>query len=75
MSETSKEQVRHAKAQLADLLRDVAGITSLGIGKARLTGGYVVRVTVRDAAAARNVPESCEGVPIEVSVSGDFAGQ
>ena len=72
VSEASKEKVRNAKTELANALRDVAGITSLGIGKIRATGDYCVRVTVQNEATAKRVPKSCQGVPVEVSVSGDF---
>lgn len=72
VSETSRDRVRRAKAQLGDLLRNVSGITSVGIGKARLTGDYIVQVTVRDEAAAKRVPDTCEGVAVEVSVTGEF---
>lgn len=67
-----KEQVRRAKAALAERLRHVDGITGLGIGKSFASGEYIVRVTVRDGAAAGRVPPDCEGVPVEISISGDF---
>ncbi len=71
----SRDDVRHAKSGLASSLKDVKGITSLGIGKAKPTGHYVVRVTVMDQAAAEKVPHQFEGVPVEVSISGEFTAQ
>lgn len=70
-----RDLVRRAKTSLAERLKNVAGITSLGIGKAAGSGDYIVRVTVRDRKAAEQVPADCEGVAVEVSVSGDFEAQ
>ena len=70
-----RDQVRHAKAALAARLSGVAGITGLGIGKSSFSGGLVVRVTVEDERAAELVPKDCEGVPVEVSISGEFKAQ
>jgi len=74
-SSDPRDPVRRAKAALALRLKDVAGVTSLGIGKAFLSGEYIVRVTVRDRSTADQIPSDCEGVPVEVSVSGDFEAQ
>ncbi len=71
----SRDEVRNAKAALAAQLKDVGGITSMGIGKATLSSGYIVRVTVRDERTAKKIPPQSEGVPVEVSVSGDFSAQ
>ena len=71
----SRDEVRSAKAGLAERLKDVAGITSMGIGKGAVSGGYIVRVTVLDGKTAKKIPPQYEGVPVEVSVSGEFTAQ
>jgi hypothetical protein len=70
--QVSKDVVREAKRALADRIREVRGVTSLGIGGSRKKGGYFVRVTVEDEKSAHSIPSEISGVPVQVSVSGPF---
>jgi hypothetical protein len=59
---------RAAKTTLAARLFDDPGV--VGVGLARRSGAYVVKVDLADAGAARRVPGDVDGVRVVTEVIG-----
>jgi hypothetical protein len=59
---------RAAKSTLAAQLSDEPGV--VGVGLARRSGAYVVKVDLADEGAARRVPGDVDGVQVVVEVIG-----
>ena len=65
---TDRAAARAAKSTLASQLSARPGV--VGIGLARRDSGYVVKVDVADAEAARQVPGDVDGVRVVTEVVG-----
>jgi hypothetical protein len=65
---TDRAAARAAKSALAARLSADPGV--VGVGLARRTSGYVVKVDLADAGAAGRVPENVDGVPVVTHVIG-----
>lgn len=61
----SLEDLTRAKSQAKNLVLDVAGVQGVGIGDG------TVRVYIRDASVARDLPPDVNGVPIEPVTVGE----
>ncbi len=70
----SRNEAREAKRELADRLRNVEGITSIGIGTTESRDDYAVMVTVLDKKSTLQVPDQVDGVPVIVAVTGAIQG-
>jgi hypothetical protein len=71
MSDLAK--ARAAKEHLAAEVGDRDGV--VGIGLARVPDGYCVRVNVRDARAAEQVPATVDEVAVRVIVVGTIRAE
>jgi len=60
------DEARAAKSKALTLLQDSP--TVVGVGIARLNGGYCVKVNV--SASSRRMPADIDGVPVKVEVVG-----
>ena len=67
------QQARAAKDHLAAELRDRDGI--LGVGLMHIGPGFGVRVNVRNAETARQVPRAVDGVEVRIVVVGTTHAQ
>ncbi len=65
---TDRAAARAAKSALVSRLATDPGV--VGIGLARGASGYVVKVDLTDAAAARRVPVDIDGVRVVTEVIG-----
>jgi hypothetical protein len=56
-----------------DKLMKLDGVVGVGLGT-NAGGQFVIKVMVKDEAAAKNplIPKQLEGVPVEVTVTGEF---
>jgi hypothetical protein len=59
------DRLRRAKRRAKDLLLPVDGVQGVGLGDGTL------RVYVRDADVARDLPDEVDGVPVETVVVGE----
>ncbi|MBZ2195501.1 hypothetical protein [Occultella gossypii] len=66
-------QARAAKEHLAAEVGERDGV--VGIGLERLPDGYGVRVNVRDAHAAEQVPATVDGVDVRIVVVGTIRAE
>ena len=57
-----------------DRLLAMPGVAAVGIGRTERSGETVLRILLEDPASPDDltIPESLDGVPVEVSVSGKF---
>ena len=62
------EEARAAKRKAALRLARVPQVN--GIGVVRLRGGYALKVNLAEQVAAGTVPETVDGVPLQVVVVG-----
>jgi hypothetical protein len=65
---TDRAAARAAKSTLAQRLNGDPGV--VGIGVARRSSGYVLKVNLADAAAAPRVPGDVDGVRVVTEVIG-----
>jgi hypothetical protein len=65
---TDRAAARAAKSALTARLSADPGV--VGVGLARGTGGYVVKVDLADAGAAGRIPGDVDGVPVVTQVIG-----
>ncbi len=73
---SDRAQARRAKEHLAEHLADHADPADIvGIGLSRAGDGYCIKVNVRTAPAADQVPASVDGVEVRVAVVGDIHAQ
>ena len=59
------EELKRAKTHAKTLVLDKAGVQGVGIGDG------TVRVYIKDASVARDLPDEVDGVPIEPVTVGD----
>jgi hypothetical protein len=62
------EEARSAKRKAAQRLARVPQVN--GIGVVRLRGGWGLKVNLAEAVDAGTIPETVEGVPLQVAVVG-----
>jgi hypothetical protein len=65
---TGRDAARAAKTSLAEALAGQPGV--VGIGLARESSGYVVKVDLADEGAASRVPADVDGVRVVTQVVG-----
>lgn len=62
---SGNDHLRRAKRHAKDLLLPLDGVQGVGVGEGTL------RIYVRDAAVARDLPDEVDGVPVEAVVVGE----
>ena len=65
---TDRDSARTAKERLRAELAPLAGVGGIGIG--RRDGSYVVTVDVVEQTVCEHVPQTWDGVAVEVRVTG-----